>query len=85
MGTRLRSLVKLHSGTKTPLSGRNKLTDKIINLMQNYYDIAIRRNKTNIYAMKKSIYAILFHFTIILSQDERHQFCPRDSESWCRY
>jgi hypothetical protein len=85
MGTRLRSLVKLYSGTKTPLSGRNKLTDKIINSMQNYYGIAIRRNIDNIYAMKKSIFAILFHFTNIPNQDERHQFCPRDSESWCRY
>jgi len=34
VGTRLRNLVKQHKGTKTTLSGRGKLTEKIINSMQ---------------------------------------------------
>ena len=34
MGTRLRNLVKSYKGTKTPLHGRNKLTDSVINSMQ---------------------------------------------------
>jgi len=37
VGTRLRNLVKQHKGTKTTLSGRGKLTEKIINSMQNFY------------------------------------------------
>ena len=56
LGTRLRNKIKSYKGTKTPLSGRGKLTDKVINSMQNYYGIAIRDNKNELYAMKnKSI------------------------------
>jgi len=46
---------------------------------------AIRNNVGNLYAMKKAVYAILFHFTDITNTAERHQFCPRDSKSWCKY
>ena len=34
MGTKLRNLVKSYKGTKTPLHGRNKLTDSVINSMK---------------------------------------------------
>lgn len=85
LGTRLRNMVKSHKGTKTPLSGRGKLTDKCINSMQNYYGMAIRRNITNLYAMKKAVFAIMFHFTDIPNLSERHKFCPRDVDTWCRY
>jgi hypothetical protein len=91
LGTRLRNLVKAHKGTKTPLSGKGKLTEKVINSMQNYYGMAIRSNVGKIdkgkklYQMKKSIFAILFHFTDFPNPETRHQFCPRDSTSWCKY
>ena len=68
LGTRLRNLVKAHKGTKTPLSGRGKLTEKCINSMQNFYGLAIRSNVDNLYAMKKAVYALLFHFTDIPNQ-----------------
>jgi len=85
LGTRLLNLVKTHKGTKTPLSGRGKLTEKCMNSMQNYYGLAIRRNTSNLYAMKKAVYAILFHFTENADASERHKFCPRDADSWCKY
>ena len=54
MGTRLRNIVKSYKGTKTPLHGKNRLTESIINSMQNFYGLAIRRNTNSLYAMKKA-------------------------------
>ena len=85
LGTRLRNLVKAHKGTSQPLSGRGKFTEKVINSMQNFYGLAIRSNKDNLYAMKKAVYAILFHFTDISNLATRHMFCLRDEKSWCKY
>ena len=48
----------LSDGKKT--SGRGRLTDKVINTMQNHYGLAIRQNTNDIFAMKKSVIAILF-------------------------
>ncbi|XP_066928737.1 uncharacterized protein [Clytia hemisphaerica] len=48
LGTRLCKQVK-------ELSGKGKLTDTMINSMQNYYGMAIRRNIGNLYTMKKAI------------------------------
>ena len=53
--------------------------------MQNYYGMAIRQNVNNLYAMKKAVYAILFHFTNFENQQMQHQFCPRGLASWCKY
>ena len=85
LGTRLRNIVKAHKGTSTPLSGRGKLTDNIINSMQNFYGMAIRKNSGQLYPMKKAIGAILFHCTDIKNQELRHRMCPRDEETWCKY
>ena len=95
LGTRLRNLLKQHKGTitslsgkgklteKTSLSGKGKLTEKTINSMQNYYGMAIRGNKNDLYAMKKSTGAILWHCTDFENKEYRHRFCPENS--WCKY
>jgi hypothetical protein len=85
MGTRLQNLVKSYKGTLTPLGGKNKLTENVINSMQNYYGLAIRSNTNNIYAMKKAIWAILFHCTGYSNKEFCHCFCPRTEISWCQY
>ena len=56
------NLVKQHKETSTPLSGKGKLTNKTINLMQNYFGRAINENKRDLYAMKKTG-IILWHCT----------------------
>ena len=84
LGTRLHNLVKKYKGTKIPISGKGKLTEKLINSMQNFYGMTIKTTsqKGDLYQMKKAIYAILFHFT----NDYRHQFCPRTTtKTWCKY
>jgi hypothetical protein len=85
LGTRLRKLVKNQKGTSNPLHGRGKLTDTIINSMQNFYGLAIRNNLENIYAMKKAVWAVLFHCTKFDDIEYRHQMCPRDADSWCKF
>jgi len=51
VGNRLRKLKKNVKG----LSGKGKLTESMIDRMQNYYGIAIRGSKGDIVNMKKSI------------------------------
>ena len=42
--TRLPNCLKSHKGTNKSISGKGKMTDKIINSMQDYYGLAIRNN-----------------------------------------
>ncbi|GFT58322.1 uncharacterized protein TNCV_2118331 [Trichonephila clavipes] len=89
MGARLRALKNNLKSTKLsdnkPISGRGRLTDAEILLLQKYYGLAIRRNVGKSVAdMSKSIWAICFHK---LSTDEnpQHALCPMGEESWCGY
>ncbi|GFX10185.1 uncharacterized protein TNCV_1865831 [Trichonephila clavipes] len=89
MGARLRALKNNLKSTKMsdnkPISGRGRLTDAEILLLQKYYGLAIRRNVGKSVAdMSKSIWAIYFHK---LSTDEnpQHALCPMGEESWCGY
>ncbi|GFX49662.1 uncharacterized protein TNCV_1637001 [Trichonephila clavipes] len=75
MGARLRSLKSSLNSTKLsdnkPLSGRGRLTDAEILLLQKYYGLVIRRNVGKSVAdMSKSIWEIYFHK---LSTDENPQ------------
>ncbi|GFX03808.1 uncharacterized protein TNCV_2113801 [Trichonephila clavipes] len=88
-GARLRALKNNLKSTKLsdnkPISGRGRLTDAEILLLQKYYGLAIRRNVGKSVAdMSKSIWAIYFHK---LSTDEnpQHALCPMGEESWCGY
>ena len=55
VGDRLHKLKKRVHG----LGGKGKLTEAIIDHLQNYYGIAIRSNNSNISGMKTAIYASL--------------------------
>lgn len=87
MGTRLRDYRKdnkkqvLSDGKK--LSGKGRLTDKVINSLQNFYGMALRNNK-QLYPMKKAVGAVLWHCTDLPPQ-QRHVFCPRSEDSWCKW
>ena len=80
VGTRLRKLKKNIKG----LGGKGKLTEALIDRLQNYYGIAIRSNIANLGRMKQSIHATLFH---VASSDVNnwHQHCPEGKESWCSF
>ena len=65
-------------------NSKGKLTDSLIDKLQNYYGIAIRSNSGNLKGMKNSIHASLFHCA---SSERRniHTHCPDGPDSWCRY
>lgn len=84
MGTRLRRLVQmkvLPDGKK--LSGRGRLTDKVINELQQYYGSAIRGNDT-LEEMKHACWATFYH-KASTDADPQHTLCPIGAESWCKY
>ena len=79
MGTRLRNLKKCTNKNdledKKSLGGKGRLTEKKINKIQNYYDIAIRQNIDNLYQMRKNILAVLHHSCVADSSNARHIHC----------
>ena len=100
VGTRLRNLTKsskeiLSDGKK--LGGAGRLTENVNNTLQNYYGKAIRQNIGNLYAIKKSVAAVLlyaikksvaavlFHCSESYDSETRHQFCLRTKDSWCKF
>ncbi|GFW09074.1 uncharacterized protein LOC101238613 [Trichonephila clavipes] len=80
VGGRLRQLKKTTKG----LGGKNKLTDKLIDRIQNYYGITIRSNVGNLQKMMSSVIAAFFH-CVSGKNNSLHGQCPEGSESWCRY
>ena len=91
MGTALRTLKRKNKGIKLAddkvISGRGRLTDVIIDSMQNYYGQAIRNND-DILSMQNAIWAIFYHMILPEKEkkiplSEQHQYCPR--ESWCKF
>ena len=88
VGSRLRQLKIDWKGKKLldgkGIGGKGRLTDAVVNKLQNYFGIAIRTNTDSIYAMKKSIYASLFHNSE-LDPEQCHKFCPRSTDSWRKW
>lgn len=86
MGGRLRRLRKeikgnvLSDGLK--IGGKNgRLTDVVIDSLQNYYGLAIRRSKNDLDKMTKDIWSIHYHKSSTNDQP-RHDSCE---ESWCKF
>ena len=77
VGTALRKLKKENHG----LGGKDKLTNSMIDKLQNYYGIAIRFNVGDLLGMKKAIDASLFHCA---SNEDwpLHSHCPTGPSSW---
>ena len=80
LGTALRKLKKEKKG----MGGKGRLTDAMIDRLQNYYGIAIRSNSGDLAAMKKAIYASLFHCASS-ADSNYHGHCPEGPESWCGF
>ena len=89
LGTRLRNLRKKLKGTKLsdgkPLIRKGRLTDKIINLLQIHYGMAIRQNTKTVPEMTKTIGAVLYHCFESSSEETCHLYCPKDTYTWCKH
>ena len=88
MGSALRTLVveyksKFLSDSKK-ISGTGGHTKKVIDMLQNYYGMAIRSNIGDLRGMMMAVQATLHH---IISTDDRpvHHMCPEGENSWCSY
>lgn len=88
MGNRLRKLKLVNRGRKLSdgkgISGKNRLTDKIIDKFTTYYGNAIRGNSNSIEDMRKAIWAIFCHYKST-DNEPMHHFCPDGDKSWCDY
>ncbi|GFU47530.1 uncharacterized protein TNCV_2000331 [Trichonephila clavipes] len=79
MGTRLRNILKMSKGIKLSdgknISGRGRLTLQEVNLIQNYYGLAIRKDLSSVEDMKRAIWAIYFH-KLSTEDNPQHALCP---------
>ena len=88
LGTALRNLKTSYRGRKLDdgktIGGAGRLTDQLINSLQNYYGDAIRSHKDDLPGMAKAVQATLLHYN---STDDkpRHHLCPVGVDSWCRW
>ena len=74
LGNRLRKLRKVKN-----LGGKNRLVNKKIDTLQNYFGIALRDNVGNLDAMTTAIMASMYHVS------DYHADCPKTSDTWCQY
>lgn len=94
MGARLRDLVnktveekKTKAGKtirKKTLSGKGKLTSKLIDKLTVYYGLAIRRNCDSVQNMKDAMWATYLHYNSS-DKNQQHDRCPNGSDSWCAW
>ena len=89
LGTALREYKRKNRGLRLEdgkaISGKNCLTNNVIDKLQNYFGEVIRNKTNNTDSMENDIWAILKHTVKedSLSLDLQHAKCPRSS--WCKY
>ena len=97
VGNRLRKLKKGVKGlggqakqkeggrvTKNKVKARSRLTDALIDKLQNYFGIALRSSAKTVPELKKAFLASLFH---VMSSEGKnfHSYCPVGADSWFQY
>ncbi|CAB3978709.1 Hypothetical predicted protein [Paramuricea clavata] len=66
------------------ISGKGRLTTGKMDVLQNYYGLAIRGNLDNVEEMAKAVKASLFHVAST-EENPQHHLCPKGEDSWCGY
>ena len=64
--------------------GKGRLTDGKIDILQNYYGLAVRSNLDDVDKMATAIKATLFHVPSTESNPQ-HDLSPDGHDSWCGY
>lgn len=69
------------------VGGKGRLTDKLIDRIQNYYGNAIRENSGHLQGMRESIKAIQCHMVEDTSMplEKQHRHCPKGKSTWCKF
>jgi hypothetical protein len=88
VGSRLRKLKSSNKGRKLSdgkgISGKGRLTTGKMDVLQNYYGLAIRENLDNVEEMAKAAKASLLHVAST-KENPQHHLCPKGKNSWCGY
>ena len=66
------------------INGSGRLTNARIDTMQNFYGMALRKNKGNAQDMAKATRAILKHYSST-PENPQHEVCPTGKNSWCSF
>ena len=86
VGTRLRKLCNVYNSQKLsdekPVNGKNRLTTKIIDTLQNYYGMVISSNTDSLVKMVDTVLATLYHVAST-NENPNHALCPSGNDSWC--
>ena len=84
LGSRLRNLKHTMKGPLVDgntLVGKGRLTDKVINKLQNYFGIVIRQSTGNtVYQLKKATRAVLFDCSKAADLETHHQMRPQTAD-----
>lgn len=76
VGNRLRKLKKRVSGLKD-------LTEAVMDILQNYFGIALRSNVTTVEEMSEALLGSFFH--VASGKRNLHTYCQKGSTSWCQF
>ena len=71
-------------GTPDAITGKGKVTAVIQKRLSGYYAQALKNNAPDVAAMKRGVYASLFHM-VSTDEDPHHRSCPHGATSWCHY
>ena len=69
---------------KTKEKAKSRLTDALIDRLQNYFGIALRSNVHTVPELKSALLASLFHVASCKGNNFL-TYCPQTSDSWCQY
>jgi hypothetical protein len=67
-----------------PLGDRGRLTQSEIDILQNYYGLAIRRDVNTLAAMKRAVWAVFCH-ELLTNEKIQHGVCPSGGDNWCKF
>ena len=70
--------------TKVTTKAKGKLTDHAIDMLQNYFGIALRSGAKTVPELKTALLASFFH-PASSEGCNYHTYCPATKDSWCQY
>ena len=66
-----------------PIGGVGRLPDRMVDLLQTYFGMAVRTNTGDLQKMARAAWASLMHKVAFEDPAVRHRYCPEGASSWC--
>lgn len=76
--------ISFYCSKKLCKSGKSRLTLNVIDTLQNYYEMAIRKNIDNLHNMFQAVSSTFYH-KMSTDEEPKHGICPPGEGSWCKY